>query len=67
MKGTEVDNRRLLRQLSPETRRQRELAKLIRARRLELDQSSGQLRLKTERAVTEISPPAYQVSEPTWE
>jgi hypothetical protein len=67
MKGTEIDNRRRLAQLSPRGVRERELAKLIREDKLTLT-PNGELRPKREQQASGLATPTvYQLPDETWE
>jgi hypothetical protein len=67
MKGTEVDNRRRLAQLSPRVARERELAAWVGKSNIELT-PTGELRVKPERQLattTRESP--HQLPDAGWE
>lgn len=67
MKGTDVDNRRSLRNLSDRARSERQLAKLIREDKLEVD--GGELRPKTSQQSTTATTtePVYELPPERWE
>ncbi len=67
MKGTEVDNRRRFRQLSPQASEERRLAELISQGKLERT-SRGQLRVRPEHGASpQTQELVYQLPAETWE
>jgi hypothetical protein len=66
MKGTEVDNRRRFRQLSPSANRERKVADWVRQGNLELT-SNGELRTKPEKRAVATPEQTYQLPDERWE
>lgn len=63
MKGSELDNRRRLRSLSPQATRERQLAKWVREGKLEV--TDGELRPKPDPQVTTVQ--VYKLPEERWD